>query len=224
MHVLEHVLLRPQAQDRYGFRLYDDLGDVILYSHELSSIENQRRIANQIDIIASDINNYEKKINADGTYSLYLKYYDEIIAKSPDVYYYELATDYKINKIIDYANSFKNNNYALQMKTEIFREERRDIQINNEFYSLNLSVVLPAWPTRFQNADFKSVFQNLFCLNSPVHLEINFYWLEYSEMENFEKVYFEWLEERSQLEPIQTELDEKALAIVDFIENYKKRS
>jgi hypothetical protein len=223
MHVIEHVLLRPQAQDRYGFKLYDDLGDVILYSPELSSIEDQRRIANQIDLIASNVDNYEVKLNSDGTYSLFLKHYDQVIAKSPELFYISTAAENKINQIIDYANSFKNNNYALQMKTEIFREERPDTKINNEFYSLNLSVVLPAWPTRFQSDDFKTLFKNLFCLNAPVHLEINFYWLQLSEMEDFENKYYRWLEERSQLEPIQSELDEKALDIVELLEYYKKR-
>ena len=48
MHVVEHILLRPQAIDKHGFVLIDDKDDVLLQSFEYSDIDQQRGYADDI--------------------------------------------------------------------------------------------------------------------------------------------------------------------------------
>jgi hypothetical protein len=222
IHSVEHILLRPQAQDRHGFRLINDQDRILLESYELGSFEDQRYIINQFDLTASRRENYEIVQEQNGSYQLIVKDFDQPIAKCPETFFTREGAQEKMDDIIDYINSFKNSSIAVQNNISYFIEERRDANVNQDFYSLSISVIMPAWPSRFQNSDFRSLLCNIFCVNAPVHLDIDFYWLELTEMREFEKVYFDWLEERNSLYPQQPALDDKATLVVEYLQRYRK--
>jgi len=222
IHTVEHILLRPQAQDRHGFRLINDQDRVMLESFELGSYEDQRFIINQLDLTASRRDNYEIIQEPNGSFQLILKDFELKIAKCPDTFFTMEGAQEKMDDIIDYINSFKNSSIALQNNISYFVEERKDAKVSHDFYSLGISVIMPAWPSRFQNSDFRNLLCNIFCVNAPVHLDINFYWLEFSEMQDFEKVYFDWLEERNSLYPVQPALDDKATMVVNYLQQIRK--
>ena len=222
IHTIEHILLRPQAQDRHGYRLINDQDRIMLESYELGSFEDQRYIINQLDLTASRKDNYEIISDPNGSFHLILKDFDQKIAKCPETFYTREGAQEKMDDIIDYINSFKNSSIALQNNISYFVEERKDANVNQDFYSLGISVIMPTWPSRFQNSDFRNLLCNIFCVNAPVHLDINFYWLEFSEMQAFEKVYFDWLEERNSLYPLQPALDDKATMVVNYLQQMKK--
>lgn len=223
IHTVEHILLRPQAQDRHGFRLINDQDRVLLESFELGSFEDQRYIINQLDITASRRENYEIIEEENGSFLIQVKDFDHTIAKCPESFFTKEGAEEKLEDILDYINSFKNSSIALQNNISYFIEEKRDSFVNQDFYSLGISVIMPTWPSRFQNSDFRTLLCNIFCVNAPVHLDIDFYWLELSEMREFEKVYFDWLEERNSLYPIQPALDDKAMQVVDYLQHIKQK-
>ncbi|HVZ25118.1 MAG TPA: hypothetical protein VG842_03645, partial [Sediminibacterium sp.] len=64
--------------------------------------------------------------------------------------------------------------------------------IREEFFDFRMSVVLPAWPARFQDPGFRQVTESLFREYSPAHLKLQFFWLSLNRMKKFEDVYFEW--------------------------------
>lgn len=224
MHVVEHVLLRPQAQDRHGFRLVNDQDRILLESYELGSFEEQRIICNQLDLVAAKKDNYEIRQETDGSFTVLLKDNNAIIARCPEIFYTLEGAQEKMEDLLDYVNSFKSGAIALQNNISFFLEERRDADVNNDFYTLSMSVILPAWPSRFQNDDFRALLCNVFCINAPVHVDIQFYWLEVSEMRAFEQCYFDWLEERNSLYPNQPDLDDKALSVAEFLQKIQQAS
>ncbi len=222
IHTVEHILLRPQAQDRHGFRLINDQDRILLESYELGSFEDQRFIINQLDLTAARKDNYEIIADQNGSFHLILKDFDLKIAKCPETFFTMEGAQEKMDDIIDYINSFRKSSIALQNNISYFVEERKDANVNHDFYSLAISVIMPTWPSRFQNSDFRNLLCNIFCVNAPVHLDINFYWLEFSEMQGFEKVYFDWLEERNSLYPLQPALDDKATTVVNYLQQLSK--
>ena len=56
MHVIEHILLRPQAKDQYGFVLVDDQDVILLESYEFGETKG-------LDIIKGTVNKFLKKDN-----------------------------------------------------------------------------------------------------------------------------------------------------------------
>lgn len=221
MHLVEHILLRPQAQDRHGFRLINDQDRVLLESYELGSFEDQRYTSNQLDLTAARRENYEIVQELNGSFKLIIKDYEQYIAKCPESFFTREGAMEKIDDILDYVNSFKNSNIALQNNISYFLEERREVKVDQDLYNLGMSVIMPAWPSRFQNSNFRSLLCNAFVVNAPVHLNLDFYWLEVSEMKEFEALYFDWLEERNSLHPMQPELDDKAMRVIEYLQKIR---
>jgi hypothetical protein len=222
IHLVEHILLRPQASDRHGFKFANDEDRILLQSYHLGSFEDQKNIASQLDIIASRKENYTIEKEND-SFSIFLKEYDQIIAFCPDVFYTLEGAKDKIADLIDYILSFKNNPSAIQNYLQFYLEEKKEISIDPDFYSLSLSVVMPSWPSRFQNSDFRNVLKNLFIANAPAHLDCNFYWLNYNQTLEFEKLYFEWMKAKADLDPKQPDLDNSSLKLVEFLQQCKTR-
>jgi hypothetical protein len=87
-------------------------------------------------------------------------------------------------------------------ENKIFRYPRIELNtklsgreiVNENFYSLKATIVLPAWPARFQDKEFKMFTEDLIKAIAPGYLTLNFKWLGISRMQKFETLYFDWLE------------------------------
>jgi len=60
------------------------------------------------------------------------------------------------------------------------------------FYSHRVSVLLPSWPMRFQNNEFRIYAEQLLYENAPAHLAVDCLWLSLPEMREFEPLFREW--------------------------------
>ena len=56
-------------------------------------------------------------------------------------------------------------------------------------YSLQISVILPDWPTRFQNQQFRLFVEQTVRDETPVHITVYIRWLDKQAMSNFEQAY-----------------------------------
>jgi hypothetical protein len=64
--------------------------------------------------------------------------------------------------------------------------------INEDFFSFNMSVVLPDWPARFQNLSFRSCLEGLFKYHAPAHLKLHIQWFNVNKMIKFEPIFLKW--------------------------------
>jgi hypothetical protein len=121
-----------------------------------------------------------------------------------------------IQKII-----FLNENNLLDARFQI---TEKDIQSQNgSFYSYQCSLVLPAWPSRFQRTEFRRYLKNLVLLHAPAHLTMNFHWLGIGEMAEFENLYEDWLMAKEVPEPLQPDLDQLSNQLAELLVSYKNR-
>lgn len=65
--------------------------------------------------------------------------------------------------------------------------------VNETFFSFRMSFILPSWPVRFQNANFRNNFENTCYEEVPIHIQHETYWVNYENMLYFETYYFKWL-------------------------------
>jgi hypothetical protein len=63
-------------------------------------------------------------------------------------------------------------------------------------YSLQLSVVLPSWPPRFQNTEFRRFVEQTVREETPAHLTVYIQWLDKEAMTNFVAAYKDWVDKR----------------------------
>ena len=61
-------------------------------------------------------------------------------------------------------------------------------------YSFWTTIVLPYWPERFQNSNFRNFFEDTLRREAPAHLGLRICWLDPKQMRAFERAYREWLE------------------------------
>ncbi len=64
--------------------------------------------------------------------------------------------------------------------------------INEDFFDLNVSLLLPDWPARFQEERFQEYLTDVFYERIPAHLSNEILWLNVNEMKAFEEKYREW--------------------------------
>lgn len=68
-------------------------------------------------------------------------------------------------------------------------------------YSYRATVVIPAWPKRFQNMDFRQLVESTFRQEAPAHLHVKVCWVNPPEMQAFEEAYHAWLTENAKVQP-----------------------
>lgn len=61
-------------------------------------------------------------------------------------------------------------------------------------YSFRVSVILPFWPERFRDMNFRTFFENTVNLETPAHIHAKVCWINYTSMFKLQAVYKEWLE------------------------------
>ncbi len=62
-------------------------------------------------------------------------------------------------------------------------------------YSFWVSVILPAWPRRFRDFDFRCFIERTLRLEAPAHVALKIAWLDPAQMAEFEAAYRPWLEQ-----------------------------
>ena len=60
-------------------------------------------------------------------------------------------------------------------------------------YTFRTTAVLPYWPQRFQNMDFRRFFEDSLRKEVPAHIHIKICWVDQEAMGEFETVFFSWL-------------------------------
>lgn len=65
-----------------------------------------------------------------------------------------------------------------------------------DFYGFRLSVLLPAWPMRFRNPQFRKHAETLVASSCPAHMAVDCHWLEFEQMQHFEELYADWAAEK----------------------------
>ena len=146
----------------------------------------------------------------------------QYIATYPDTFKEEDEAKEQVLDIIDYVRSFKDTDISIFERIKFTTKDSMSSDMDSSFFSLNMSIVLPTWPSRFQNSDFQDLLRKIIVLNAPVHLHVEFVWLNSSQMREFETIYFRWLESRVASNPQQPNLDERAKTVMDFLLKYKK--
>lgn len=66
-------------------------------------------------------------------------------------------------------------------------------------YSFWVSVVIPYWPRRFQNLNFRSFFENTLRRELPAYVAPNIIWANPRDMKAFEQAYRDWLAAKSRV-------------------------
>jgi hypothetical protein len=88
---------------------------------------------------------------------------------------------------------------------------------DNDFYSFRISALLPGWSKRCSDRDFRNLVRETVRLNAPAHVFVEFYWLDFEQMREFEQCYESWPDLKRDPAADVVELDRRARAVIEFL-------
>lgn len=199
-HLIEHLLLRnPLTSNSFGFKFYAKHNYALMENADWTDFEQREKT---IEAIVQKVS-FEK--NPAGLQIE--KNYNFIVRSNGGNEEIKLfnSSHFNVDKPNESLNSsllrdlnysmmeYKNNKTNYYPNFELVTRLSTNQIISEDFYNLRATVVLPNWPARFQDPEFKKFVEELFRNSSPGFLRLKFLWLELGEMKEFEKNYFEWL-------------------------------
>jgi uncharacterized protein YegP (UPF0339 family) len=224
--------------DKYRFRLKDETGKTLLlsssckYATEESAYLDMQRVAK----LGTDEKNYDKKTSKDGRF--YFNIVDEtadVIARRIEYFNTETERDNEIKKVVDFlqknadCEGFHLIEHIL-LRPRSANDKLLNVCVENgckgcsglvDPYSFRITVVVPYWPERFQNMDFRRFFDNTIRMEAPAHVHIKICWVTQEAMNLFEDNYFLWLKEMAKEKPDQTMLTQTQDKLIEALESLR---
>ncbi len=216
-HMIENVLLRPVGRIMHTFYLVQE-GRIYLETPVMERDDFETDFRDLLLKRGFDSENYVITGNMDEGYTLVLTEEDGSIIAFKEGYIDETSAERERDKIILLLPQLEDNEPAVQIRKEQYIP--KGALLADDFYSLQISVVLPAWPVRFRNERFRALFEQVLKLNIPTHTSVNTYWIDLAEMSDFEKIYNEWRNEKAKLHPKQPWLDELSWCMVILLKYF----
>jgi len=194
-HMIEHILLRPDVNDPiYRHVLVDAGGKKIMWQKQLLGFAESRRQVNEClqQVADSDPHpslNQLRELFAD--WHTVVEYKNGNNLKYYGSFYGDEAT---LREVFALLRSAVEKRTRIDKTFRCIVKQARSFYIDKDFFSGKLSFVFPLWPARFQDAAFKNYAQSLIAKSCPVYIQPHFLWLHIHRMNDFEAVYFQWME------------------------------
>jgi hypothetical protein len=223
LHIVEHILLRPDLVDQnHGVLIYDEHRKPFLRSQEQYSFDEREKIIREIKVHLYEFSNYSVEATPEKDF--------EVHFKTPDDKYHFISMEAKASveethERMESLFKFMSDQFQIvpiEKKIGLYVKNTHSGKIIPEdFYSYRVSVVLPTWTARFSNKEFRSIIEDTIHEQKPANIALNCYWLTPSQLEQFEKVYYDWMEEKRKTEANIELMDDLNNRLSDLLITYK---
>jgi hypothetical protein len=88
-------------------------------------------------------------------------------------------------------------------------------------YSFRVQAVLPYWPKRFQNLDFRRFFERTLRQEAPAHIHARICWVSNQQMAELDRRYRAWLQIKADKHCDQTVLTDAQRELIDILQRLK---
>ena len=86
-------------------------------------------------------------------------------------------------------------------------------------YSFRVSVVLPYWPARFRNLNFRALLERTIREEAPAHVQVKVCWIGQQQMTELDRAYRAWLAAKGATTPDDTTLGSTARRLIEILES-----
>ncbi len=201
-YLVEHALLQSDLEQlKFGFSLVNRRGEPFLSNYKPMRYYDRYQHAKDVLLFGLSRENYY--MDRENTREFRVVIHndkDEPIARSakafPIANYGGPEAEREVKRMmrnIAFLNEHPERSIS-QMR--LYTHIDNDTIVPEDFFAFSATVVLPAWPARFQDAGFRRHLQNTFRAHAPAHVRLQFQWMDFTEMERFEATYESWLAER----------------------------
>jgi len=215
-HLVDHIELRPRSKENlYGILLKDDQTHTGFVSAKKYNYVNIQRAL--IELIhqarkAQYIHEGEGKTR--------LVYQKETIGHYKTLHQTQIPDNNQREKDLKHLfNSLTDFDLHDPSVIQFYYESKINETIGSVlFYSFRVSIIIPDWPARFADPEFRKVMEKTIREDMPAHIGLDFYYLPFEKLKQFELLFDNWLHDlrkllRNHPEKINKSSDKLALFI-----------
>lgn len=219
--------------DEYRFRLKNADGDILLSSsRRYYAVDDAYAEMGMVSRYGAEKANYRLEDAVDGRFYFNLSAPDgEVIARRIEYFETEAERDAEIDKVIAFMNESADcegfhllEHILLRPRTDGDRLLNVCVEENCsgctgfiDPYSFRATAVVPYWPKRFLNEDFRNFFETTLRMEAPAHVHIKICWVTKEVLAIFEERYDSWLEEMAKARPDQLQLTARQNELVESL-------
>ncbi|MDP3468469.1 MAG: hypothetical protein Q8S11_09055 [Daejeonella sp.] len=187
-YLLEHILLRPDMDSKvFGFKFIARNGQNLMEQSKWMTFQEREDVmASLIELLSEEAEINAEKLAPFCKVNLYAG-----VADLPESYSKE-HPEQEDQNLFNYFKIYARQKEKFLSRFQMVVKGEDHLMIREDFFRLNMSVIFPSWPARFQDKSFRDSAENLFRLNAPAHVKINFIWMGLSRMKRFEAWYSDW--------------------------------
>jgi len=218
----ENLLLRPRQQKKQTLFIFDENKKHFMKSHNSAEMENLKEMLRDFSILAVDKKNYNvvKKTNGKRYEIILYDLLNKPLFRSCDTFAKEEHAKEAIPLMIQFFKEKIIGDEMEQHSEMVFLND-----ISNKFpnafnYSNHINFILPNWPFRFQNKEFKTLIYSTIHEFIPAHLTFDIFYLNINQMNQFEQTYSKWMVLKQTKR--ESEIDSKSLQIIQMLLSYKR--
>ncbi len=192
--MVEHILLRPAPElEMYGIYINDENGKHILKSNKQFNLKRRTEIIKEIEkyFLKAKAFDVEADENRDMNIVFDIKELDirfsSIEPKS------SVEETHKQKEQLFEFLSGKTGDKDTSKKVGFYIQYAQDkVDIPEEFYSFQLSLIFPDLSARFQNHEFRAIAHDIILEQKPANIYANINWLEPEDLIVFNKLFNSW--------------------------------
>lgn len=195
-HLVEHCLLAPALDAPvYGFRFLDERGRPMFRQKNRNTFEGREAALRDLHHVIM-----ARAATDDDCIEAIAAACDVMIFRSGALHFEDVrqavADSQRIRKtVLDIVRAirlFEGRPGQIYPKYVFDVATEKGAVIDERFFDISISVVLPAWPARFQQEGFREFLARTFRQHLPAHMHVHFYWLGILALGRFESCYAAW--------------------------------
>lgn len=213
MYLVDHIGMRAMMDGgEFGFEVRDEWGKATFKATWQATESERKALLAKFYLAAADPTSFRKNGNTLGLHGregeLLAGYPDcpsddiEAVIESMGSLAQLMAGDkvsagflslYEVEKL-RYRGTLHRDGVFQQRSVAFVRRLENGREVQEDFFALKASLVLPDWPARFQDSHFRYFVTNELRDRVPAHMEVGVYWLPLPEFGAFESSYQNWLQ------------------------------
>ncbi len=195
LYIIEHLLLAPPYHGEYfgfSFSLQSKDSGFTEFNHvRLQSCGDRADCVNEI-LNGFTGGNKVRVVGKGDTYVIRIVSPDGVeLAEASEVFMYKQDALQKVNEI---SEQLKTDNPEQIISEVKYYAYYGDNKVDETFFSFQVSLIMPSWPVRFQDDNFRAKMENILYEQIPAHIAFQLYWIDLNEMIGFEEIYYKWFE------------------------------
>jgi|GEM_PF-1367802 len=192
-YLVDHIHLRPRMDpERYGIHFGDKALNISVNSVQQFEFKEVQKGTIRLLFALRSLQNTPENIRymPDGRLGMYLD--GQLIAYTTGTFGNEDKADIQRRDLTGFFEKLTISDFLDSGRIRAYKPYPEGTLGGD--YSFRVTVVLPGWTPRFSDPEFRQVLQNIFRLECPAHIGIDFKWLGFGEMLYFESLYAPWLD------------------------------